>query len=122
MQNQDRVEDHLNDQQYCCNILVLKFSSPPKIDAISSVYCSLFPLLPNRTLSIFLQPLTSGNHVDADTLDFLAEIFIFNEEEEQWAMIRALELIQDEYVFFETSEFCQESMITLDVNGQYKHY
>ena len=36
MQNQDRVEDHLNDQQYCCNILVLKFSSPPKIDAISS--------------------------------------------------------------------------------------
>ena len=65
MQNQDRVEDHLNDQQYCCNILVLKFSSPPKIDAIS-VYCSLFPLLPNRMLSIFLQPLTSGNHVDAN--------------------------------------------------------
>ena len=57
-----------------------------------------------------------------EQLDFLAEIFIFNEEEEQWAMIRALELIQDEYVFFETSEFGQESMITLDVNGQYKHY
>ena len=66
VQNQDRVKDHLREQQYCCNILVLKFSSPPKIYAISSVYCSLFPLLPNRTLSIFLQPLTSGNHVDAD--------------------------------------------------------
>ena len=53
-----------------------------------------------------------------EQLNFLAEIFIFNEKEEQWAMMRALELIQDEYVFFETSEFCQESMITLDVNGQ----
>ena len=55
-----------------------------------------------------------GNY---EQLDFLAEIFTFNEEE-QWAMIRVLELIQDEYVFFETSEFCQEIMITLDVNGQ----
>ena len=51
-------------------------------------------------------------------LYFLAEIFIFNEEKEQWAIIRALELIQNEYVSSETSEFCQESMITLDVNGQ----
>ena len=55
-----------------------------------------------------------GNY---EQLDFLAEIFTFNEEE-QWAMIRVLELIENEYVFFETSEFCQEIMITLDVNGQ----
>ena len=66
MQNQDRVEDHLNGRQYCCNILVLKFSMLPKIDTIPSACCSLSPSLPNRTLTIFLQRLTSGNHVDAN--------------------------------------------------------
>ena len=66
MQNLGSREDHLNGRQCCCNILVLKFSLPPKIDAISSACCSLSPSLPNRTLTIFLQRLTSGSHVDAD--------------------------------------------------------